>query len=153
MSRYYHVVDAEQVDISEAGILPPGMKWVGDRWVYLTAHGMLWPRSGDWIVTDQNGRAAVLRDEEFQRGYVPCPPDATGCRERGPLTDAPVGAQLLTAGRAGAPQEAHAGSANEAAAPRHRQRHAWYPVLRDPRSDAASTPTPRHTEEVETVAR
>ncbi len=65
MSRYYHVVDAEQVEISEAGVLPLGMQWMGGRWVYLTAHGMLWPRSGDWIVTDQNGRAAVLRDESF----------------------------------------------------------------------------------------
>ena len=97
MSRYYHVVDAEQVEISEAGVLPRGMRWVGDRWVYLTAHGILWPRSGDWIVTDQNGRAAVLRDEEFQRVYVPCPTDAAGCRERWAVMDAHVRVQGLTA--------------------------------------------------------
>jgi hypothetical protein len=81
MSRYYHVVEAEQVEISEAGILPGGMRWVRGRWVYVTPHGMLWPRSGDWIVIDQNGRATVLRDEEFERVYVPCSEDATGCRE------------------------------------------------------------------------
>jgi hypothetical protein len=152
MSRYYHVVDAEQVEISEAGVLPPGMRWVGDRWVYLTAHGILWPRSGDWIVTDQNGRAAVLRDEEFQHDYVPCPTDAAGYPERWPVTDAPVGAQLLTAGRAGAAREAQAGSANAAATRPQPQRHAWYPVLRGLRSDVSQTSTPRHTEEVETVA-
>jgi hypothetical protein len=81
MSRYYHVVEAEQVEISEAGVLPVGMQWVRGRWVYVTPHGMLWPRSGDWIVIDQNGRATVLRDEEFERVYVPCSEDATGCRE------------------------------------------------------------------------
>src|SRR4051812_28956508 len=97
MSRYYHVVDAEQVDISEAGILPQGMKGGGDRWVYLSSQGMLWPRSGDWIVTDQNGRAAVLRDEEFQRVYVPCPPDAAGCRERWAVMDDHTRARVLTA--------------------------------------------------------
>jgi hypothetical protein len=97
MSRYYHVVEAEQVEISEAGVLPPGMQWVRDRWVYVTPHGMLWPRSGDWIVTDQNGRAAVLRDEEFQRVYFPCPPDAAGCRERWTGSDAPVRARVFTA--------------------------------------------------------
>jgi hypothetical protein len=96
MSRYYHVVEAEQVEISEAGVLPRGMQWVRDRWVYVTPHGMLWPRSGDWIVTDQNGRA-VLRDEEFQRVYFPCPEDATGCRERWATRDAPVRAQMLAA--------------------------------------------------------
>jgi hypothetical protein len=97
MSRYYHVVDAEQVEISQAGVLPRGMRWVGDRWVYLTAHGILWPRSGDWIVTDQNGRAAVLRDEEFQRVYVPCPANAPGCREQWAVMDAHVRVQGLTA--------------------------------------------------------
>ena len=97
MSRYYHVVDAEQVEISEAGILPRGMKWRGDRWVYLTAHGMLWPRSGDWIVTDQHGRARVLRNEAFQRDYVRCPPDAAGGRTRGAVMDAHVRVQALTA--------------------------------------------------------
>ena len=100
MSRYYHVVDAEQVEIGEAGVLPRGMRWVGDRWVYLTAHGILWPRSGDWIVTDQNGRAAVLRDEEFQRVYFPCPPDAAGCREGWAVSEAQVRARVLTADRA-----------------------------------------------------
>ena len=85
MSRYYHVVEAEQVEISEAGVLPRGMKWMGDRWAYLTSQGILWPRSGDWIVTDQNGRAAVLRDEEFQRVYVPCPQEP-GHGVRRPVT-------------------------------------------------------------------
>ena len=107
MSRYYHVVDAEQVEISEAGVLPQGMKWMGDRWVYLTVQGILWPRSGDWIVTDQNGRAAVLRDEEFQRGYFPCPEDAAGCRERWAAVEPHVRAQVLTAERAGRPRERH----------------------------------------------
>ena len=101
MSRYYHVVDAEQVEISEAGVLPRGMKWMGDRWVYLTPHGILWPRSGDWIVTDQNGRATVLGDAEFQRLYVPCPQDATPGRERWAVTEAPVRAPMRTAERAG----------------------------------------------------
>jgi hypothetical protein len=101
MSRYYHVVEAEQVEIGEAGVLPRGMQWVRGRWVYMTPHGMLWPRSGDWLVTDQNGRAAVLRDEEFQRVYVPCPNDAAGCRERWAVRDAPVRAQVLTADSAG----------------------------------------------------
>jgi hypothetical protein len=82
VSRYYHVVEAEQVEISEAGVLPVGMQWVRGRWVYVTPHGMLWPRSGDWIVTDWNGRASVLRDEEFQRVYFSCPEDAAGSRER-----------------------------------------------------------------------
>jgi len=90
MNRYYHVVEAEQVEISEAGVLPRGMKWVGNRWVYLTARGILWPRSGDWIVTDQNGRAAVLGNEEFQRVFFPCSTDATRCRERRAVTDAHV---------------------------------------------------------------
>jgi hypothetical protein len=152
MSRYYHEVDAEQVDISEAGVLPLGMLWMSGRWVYVTPHGMLWPRSGDWIVTDQNGRAAVLRDEEFQRGYVPCPTDAAGCPERWTVTDAPVGAPRLTAGRTGAPREAHAASLTEPATRPQRQRHAWYPVLRGLRSDAAPTPPSRHNEEVATVA-
>ena len=107
MSRYYHVVDAEQVEISEAGVLPQGMKWMRDRWVYLTPHGILWPRSGDWIVTDPNGRAAVLRDEEFQRDYFPCPEDAAVCRERWAGV-APHGrAQVLTAERAGRPRARH----------------------------------------------
>jgi hypothetical protein len=97
MSRYYHVVEAEQVEISEAGVLPGAMRWVRGRWVYVTPHGMLWPSSGDWIVTDQNGRAAVLRDEEFQRVYFPCPEDAAGCRERWAGIDAHVRAQVLTA--------------------------------------------------------
>ena len=110
MSRYYHVVDAEQVEISEAGVLPRGMKWMGDRWVYLTPHGILWPRSGDWIVTDQNGRATVLRDEEFQRVYVPCPPDGAGYREPWAVTDALVRAHLLAAERAGAPGQEQSGS-------------------------------------------
>ena len=83
MSRYFHVVEAEQVEISDAGVLPQGMQWVRDRWVYVTPYGMLWPRSGDWIVTDQNGRGVVLRDEEFQRVYAPCPADAAG-RSRNP---------------------------------------------------------------------
>jgi hypothetical protein len=102
MSRYYHVVEAEQVEISEAGVLPRGMKWVRGRWVYVTPHGILWPRSGDWIVTDRNGRATVLRDEEFQRVYFPCPLDAAGCREPWAVTDAPVRARVLTADSAGA---------------------------------------------------
>jgi hypothetical protein len=140
------------VDISEAGVLPLGMLCMSGRWVYVTPHGMLWPRSGDWIVTDQNGRAAVLRDEEFQRGYVPCPTDAAGCPERWTVTDAPVGAPRLTAGRTGAPREAHAASLTEPATRPQRQRHAWYPVLRGLRSDAAPTPTMRHNEEVATVA-
>jgi len=101
MSRYYQVVDAEQVDISQAGVLPVGMHWMEDRWVYLSSHGMLWPRSGDWIVTDQNGRAAVVRDEEFQRVYVPCPNDAPGGRERWVDSDAQVRAQVRTAESAG----------------------------------------------------
>src|SRR5215213_3778680 len=101
MSRYYQVVDAEQVDISQAGVLPVGMHWMEDRWVYLSSHGMLWPRSGDWIVTDQNGRAAVVRDEEFQRVYFPCPKDAAGCRERWAGIDAQVRAKVLAAERAG----------------------------------------------------
>ena len=99
MSRYYHVVDAEQVDISEAGVLPRGMKWMGDRWVYLTSHGIVWPRSGDWIVTDQTGRAAVLGNEEFQRVYVPCPTDAAGGREQWVVVEAQVQAQGRTAER------------------------------------------------------
>ena len=90
MSRYYHVVEAEQVDISEAGVLPRGMKWMGDRWVYLTPHGILWPRSGDWIVTDQTGRAAVLGNEAFQQAYVPCLTDAAGGRERWAVVEAQV---------------------------------------------------------------
>jgi hypothetical protein len=151
MSQYYHVVDAEQVEISEAGVLPQGMRWMGDRWVYLSSQGILWPRSGDWIVTDQNGRAAVLRNEEFQRVYVPCPPDAAGCHERWAVMDAPVRAQLLTAGRAGAPRAAHAGSANEAATTR--QHRAWYPVVRGLRSGGSQTPPTCHIEEVDTVAR
>ena len=97
MSWYYHVVEAEQVEISNAGVLPRSMQWMGDRWVYLTPHGILWPRSGDWIVTDQNGRAAVLRNEEFQRVYAPCPQDAAGYRERWAVSDAPVRARVLTA--------------------------------------------------------
>ena len=101
MSRYYHVVEAEQVEMSDAGILPPGMKWIGGRWAYLSSHGILWPRSGDWIVTDQHGRATVLRDEEFQRGYVPCPPDAAGCREQWAVSDAQVRARGLVADSAG----------------------------------------------------
>jgi hypothetical protein len=101
MSRYYHVVEAEQVEISEAGVLPGGMRWVRGRWVYVTPHGMLWPRSGDWIVTDQNGRAAVLRNEEFERVYFPCPKDTAGCRERWAVGDAPVRAHVLTADSAG----------------------------------------------------
>jgi len=152
MSRYYHVVDAEQVDISEAGVLPRGMKWVQDRWVYLTAHGILWPRSGDWIVTDQNGRAAVMGNEEFQRVYIPCPKDTAGCREPWGVTDVPVRTQPLTAGRAAAAREAQAGPANEAATTRQRRHHAWYPVLRGLRSDASQTPTTRQNEEVDTVA-
>jgi len=101
MSRYYHVVEAEQVEISEAGVLPQSMQWMSGRWVYATPQGMLWPRSGDWIVTDQNGRAAVLRDEEFQRVYFPCPKDAAGCRERWAGIDAQVRAKVLAAERAG----------------------------------------------------
>jgi hypothetical protein len=101
MRRYYPVVEAEQVEISEAGVLPVGMQWVRGRWVYVTPHGMLWPRSGDWIVTDRNGRAAVLRDEEFQRGYFSCPEDAAGSRERWAVVDAQVRAQVLTAESAG----------------------------------------------------
>jgi hypothetical protein len=101
MSRYYQVVEAEQVDISEAGVLPRGMKWMGDRWVYLTPHGILWPRSGDWIVTDQTGRAAVLGNEAFQRSYVPCPPDDAGGRERWVVVEAQVQAQGRTEERPG----------------------------------------------------
>ena len=153
MSRYYHVVGAEQVEISEAGVLPRGMKWLGDRWVYPTPHGILWPRSGDWIVTDQNGRAAVLRDEEFQRGYVPCPPDAAGGRARLAVTDAPVRAPVPTVDWAPAPREAQAGSANEATTMRQHQRRAWYPVLHSQRSGASQTPATRQNEEVGTVAR
>ena len=153
MSRYYHVVEAEQVEISEAGVLPRGMKWLGDRWVYLTPHGILWPRSGDWIVTDQHGRAAVLRDEEFQRGYVPCPPDTAGYRKPWAVTEAHAGAPVATAEGAGAPREAHAGSANEAATMRQHQRRAWYPELRGLRSGASQTPATRQNEEVDTVAR
>ena len=97
MSRYYHVVEAEQVEISEAGVLPVGMQWVRGRWVYVTPHGMLWPRSGDWIVTDRTGRAAVLQDEDFQRAYFPCPKDAAGGRERWAVVDAHVRAQVLKA--------------------------------------------------------
>jgi hypothetical protein len=77
------------------------MQWVGGRWVYVTPHGILWPRSGDWIVTDQNGRAAVLGDQEFQRAYSPCPTDAAECRERWAGIDAHVRAQVLTADSAG----------------------------------------------------
>ena len=58
MSRYYHVVDAEQVEIREAGVLPRGMKRMGDRWVYLTPHGILWPRSGIGL---SRTRMAALR--------------------------------------------------------------------------------------------
>ena len=101
MSRYYHVVDAEQVEISAAGVLPAGMQWVRDRWVYVTPHGMLWPRSGDWIVTDRNGRAAVLRDEEFQRAYFSCPEDAAGSRERWAVGDPHARAKVLAAERTG----------------------------------------------------
>jgi hypothetical protein len=101
MSRYYHVVEAEQVEISEAGVLPRGLQWMGDRWVYLTSHGILWPRSGDWIVTDQTGRATVLRDEEFQRVYFPCPPGTAGCRERWAVSEAQDRARVLTADSAG----------------------------------------------------
>jgi hypothetical protein len=101
MSRYYHMVEAEQVEISEAGVLPVGMQWVRGRWVYVTPYGMLWPRSGDWIVTDRTGRAAVLRDDEFQRAYLPCPTDAAGGRERWAVVDAHVRAQVLTADSAG----------------------------------------------------
>jgi hypothetical protein len=101
MSRYYHVVEAEQVEISEAGVLPGGMQWLRGRWVYMTPHGLLWPRSGDWIVTDQNGRAAVLRDEEFARVYFPCPEDATGCREQWLGRAASVRAHVPTGDRAG----------------------------------------------------
>src|SRR4051812_17628408 len=121
MSRYYHVVDAEQVEISEAGVLPQGMRWGGDRWGYPTSQGILWPRSGDWIVTDQNGRAAVLRDEEFQRVYFPCPPEAAGSRERWALSEAQVRARVLTGGRAGASQAVHTGSTDEAATTRERR--------------------------------
>jgi hypothetical protein len=153
MSRYYHVVEAEQVEISEAGVLPLGMKWMGDRWVYLTPHGILWPRSGDWIVTDQNGRATVLGDAEFQRLYVPAPQHATRDRERWAVTEAPVRAPVLTAERADAPRAVQAGSANETATTRQRQRHAWYPVLRGLRSCASETQTTRQNEEVGTVAR
>jgi hypothetical protein len=152
MSRYYHVVDAEQVEISDAGVLPQGMRWMEDRWVYLSSQGILWPRSGDWIVTDQNGRAAVLRDEEFQRVYVPCPSDAASCRESWAASNAPMRAQRLSAGRAGAPRAALAGSVNEAATTRQRRGHAWYPVLRGLRSDASQTPPSREIEELETVA-
>jgi len=120
MSRYYHVVEAEQVEISEAGVLPRDMKWVRGRWVYVTPHGILWPRSGDWIVTDRNGRATVLRDEEFQRGYFPCPKDAMGCRERWVGSDAQVRAQVHTAESAGRTARAPAGSADAAAMPRPR---------------------------------
>jgi hypothetical protein len=101
MSRYYHVVDAEQVEISDAGVLPQSMQWMSGRWVYVTPHGMLWPRSGDWIVTDQNGRATVLRDEEFQRVYYPCPKDAPGCREGWAVSDARSRARVLIADSAG----------------------------------------------------
>jgi hypothetical protein len=101
MNRYFHVVEAEQVEISEAGVLPVGMQWMQGRWVYVTPHGMLWPRSGDWIVTDRNGRAAVLRDEEFQRVYFPCPNDAAGCRESRAVVGALVRAKVLTAEIAG----------------------------------------------------
>ena len=153
MSRYFHVVEAEQVEISDAGVLPQGMQWVRDRWVYVTPYGMLWPRSGDWIVTDQNGRAAVLRDEEFQRVYVPCSQDASRCRERWAVTDAPVRAKVLAAERAGAPREAQAGSANEAATTRQHPRRAWHPVLRGPRLNASQTPATRQIEEVDAVAR
>jgi hypothetical protein len=101
MSRYYHVVEAEQVEISEAGVLPRGMKWVRGRWVYVTPHGILWPRSGDWIVTDRNGRATVLRDEEFQRVYFSLPEDAAGFRERWAVVDPHVRAKVLAAESAG----------------------------------------------------
>jgi hypothetical protein len=101
MSRYYQVVEAEHVEISEAGVLPVGMQWVRGRWIYVTPHGMLWPRSGDWIVTDRNGRASVLRDEEFPRGYVSCAEDAAGFRERWAVVDPPVRAQVLAAQSAG----------------------------------------------------
>ena len=101
MSRYYHVVEAEQVEISEAGVLPVGMKWVRGRWVYVTPHGTLWPRSGDWIVTDRNGRASVLRDEEFQRVYFSWPDDAAGFRERWAVVDPRVRAKVLSAESAG----------------------------------------------------
>src|SRR5215212_5041039 len=101
MSRYYHVVDAEQVEISEAGVLPRGMKWMEDRWVYLTPHGILWPRSGDWIVTDQNGRATVLLDEEFQRVSFSLPEVAAGFRERWAVVDPHVRAKVLAEESAG----------------------------------------------------
>ena len=101
MSRYYHVVEAEQVEISEAGVLPVGMQWVRGRWVYVTPYGMLWPRSGDWIVTDRAGRAAVLRDDEFQRVYFSCPEDAAGFRERWAVVDPHVRAQVITADSVG----------------------------------------------------
>jgi hypothetical protein len=120
MSRYYHVVEAEQVDISEAGVLPQGMQWISGRGVYPTSHGLLWPRSGDWIVTDQNGRAAVLPDEEFQRVYFPCPPDAVSCRERWVGSEAQGRAQGHTAESTGRTARAHAGSADAAAMPRPR---------------------------------
>jgi hypothetical protein len=87
------------VEISEAGVRPVGMQWVRGGWAYVTRHGILCPRSGDWIVTDRGGRAAVLRDEEFQRVYLPCPKDATGCRERWAAVDAAVRAKVLTAER------------------------------------------------------
>lgn len=146
MSRYYHVVEAEQVEISEAGVLPRGMQWVSGRWVYLTPHGILWPRSGDWIVTDQNGRATVLRDEEFQRVYVPCPADAAGCRQRWAVSDAQVRVRVRTAESGDALRAAHADSTNEAATTRQRGRHAWYPVVRSNRSGASQSPTKRQTE-------
>jgi hypothetical protein len=101
MSRYYHVVEAEQVEIGEAGVLPGGMQWVGGRWVYVTPHGILWPRSGDWIVTDRNGRASVLREEEFQRVYFSCPEDAAGFRERWAVVDPHVRAKVLNVESAG----------------------------------------------------
>ncbi len=83
------------------------MKWMGDRWVYVTPHGILWPRSGDWIVTDQNGRATVLRDEEFQRVYFPFPKDAAGCREAWAVVDAHVRAKVLAAESAGRTASGH----------------------------------------------
>jgi hypothetical protein len=101
MSRYYQVVEAEQVEISEAGILPVGLQWVRGRWVYVTPHGILWPHSGDWIVTDRNGRASVLRDEEFQRIFFSCPEDAASFRERWAAVDPHVRAKVLTAESAG----------------------------------------------------
>jgi hypothetical protein len=92
-----HVVEAEPVEISEASVLPVGMHWVRDGWAYVTPHGLLQSRSGDWIVPDRNGCGTVVQDEEFQCAYRPCPKDAASGPERWAEVDAHGRAKVFMA--------------------------------------------------------